>query len=211
MAKKHTLPEHVITDAKHVLSAQARNALNEREKVNYHTGEEIEWKEKIATNAEALRTQLFKDGEIAGKITITPPNQTAVRVEFQTDSTCRLDPDEMDNLDRLFGDARTDLFEEVEEVISVDDPLALIETLTEAGLDPTEFLKIDIKKGMHQTIIEHGVGITTDKFICAREGFLSRLTGWFKDFSEDAKEYTQNFLAGVLKPKVVLGTKTKKK
>ncbi len=193
MAKK-TLPEHIITDAEHVLSAQAKNALSEREKVNYHTGEQNEWKDKIATNAEELRTQLYKDGEIAGKITITPPSQTAVRVEFQTDSTCRLDPDEQKNLDRLFGDASSDLFEKVEEVVSIDDPLALITALTEAGLDPKEFLKIEVLKGMHKTVIEHGEGITADDFICAKEGFLSRLTGWFQDFSEEAKEYTQNFL-----------------
>ncbi len=126
MAKKFSLPEHVIADNKYGLSVQAKLALDSREKVNEWNEKEKDAKEKIATDAEILRQELLEDGQVAGKISIAPPNQTAVRVEFRINNGS-LAVEEMDNLDRLFGNDRPELFEKVQVVTVVDDPCKLIE------------------------------------------------------------------------------------
>jgi hypothetical protein len=209
MTKKKTLPEHVVKGENEVLSKQAMNALDEREQVNYHTGEEKEWKQKIAVNSKALRETLIDDDEIIGKITIAPPNQTAVRVEFRINNGS-MDTDEMDNLDKLFEGARPELFEKAEIVESITDPTALIESLRNEGLDPWDYLNISVKKNMDKIIIDKGAGINTADAILPRQGFMATLPDLWKRFSEEAKTYIKNYLKLALEPVVVLGTKAKK-
>jgi hypothetical protein len=207
--KKTTLPEHIVKGENEVLSKQAKNALDEREQVNYHTGEEKEWKQKIAVNSSALREILIDDDEIIGKITIAPPDQTAVRVEFRINNGS-MDTDEMDNLDKLFEGARSELFEKAEVVESITDPTALIEALTNEGLDPWDYLNINVKKNMDKIIIDKGTGINTADAILPRQGFMAKLPDLWKRFSEEAKLYIKNYLKLALEPVVVLGTKAKK-
>ncbi len=207
--KKKILPEHIVKDESSVLSAQAKNALNEREQVNYHTGEEKEWKEKIAVNAETLRKELLDKDDVIGKITIAPADQTAVRVEFRINNGS-METDEMDNLDKLFETARSELFEKAEIVESITDPTELIETLTNEGLNPWDYLNISVKKGMDKIIIDKGAGIFTAEAILPRQGFIATVKELWGRFSEEAKMYTKKYMKLALKPAVVLGTKAKK-
>lgn len=207
--KKTTLPEHIISRESEVLAKQAKNALNEREQVNYHTGEEKEWKEKIAVNSRALREILIDGDEIIGKITIAPPNQTAVRVEFRINNGS-MDMDELENLDKLFEAARPELFEKAEIVESIADPSALIEALRNEGLDPWDYLNLTVKKNMDKIIIDKGAGINTADAVLPRQGFMAKLPDLWKRFSEEAKIYTKKYLTLALEPVVVLGTKAKK-
>ena len=209
MSKKKALPEHIIKLETEVLAAQAKGALLEREEVNYHSGEEKEWKQKIATNSKTLR-EIFIDGdEIIGKITIAPPDQTAVRVEFRINNGS-MDVDEMDNLDKLFEGARSELFEKAEVVVKIIDPTALIERLTNEGLNPWDYLDISVKKNMDKIIIDKGEGIHTAEAILPRQGFIATLAELWGRFSEEAKIYTKKYLELALEPVVVLGTKAKK-
>lgn len=210
MSKKTTLPEHIVKDENKVLSKQAKNALDEREKVNYHTSEEKEWKEKMATNSKALRETLIDGDEIIGKVTIAPPNQTAVRVEFRINNGS-MDIDEMDNLNKLFEAARPELFEKVEIVESIVNPTELIEALIDESLNPWDYLNITVKKNMDKIIIDKGKGILKAEAILPRQGFIATVKELWGRFSEEAKIYTKKYLKLALEPVVVLGTKAKAK
>jgi len=209
MSKKKTLPEHIVKLETEVLAVQAKNALNEREEVNLHTSEEKEWKQKIAAHSEALRQILLDGDEIIGKVTIAPPNQVAVRVEFRINNGS-MDVDEMDNLDKLFKTARSELFEKVEIVESVTDPTELIETLTDEGLNPWDYLEIKVKKNMDKIVIDKGKGVFTAKAILPRQGFIATVKELWGRLSKEAKIYTEKYLELALEPAVVLGTKSKK-
>lgn len=209
MQSKKTLPEHIVSKDTEVLATQAKKALEEREKVNYHTSEEKEWKQKMAVNSEALRDILLDDNKVIGKITIAPPDQTAVRVEFRINNGS-MDVDEMDNLDKLFEDARPELFEKAEIVASIIDPTALIEALTNEGLNPWDYLNLSVKKNMDKIIIDKGIGTLTAEAILPRTSFISSLKELWRHFSEEARIYTKKYLKLALEPVVVLGTKTKK-
>ena len=209
MSKKTTLPEHIISRETETLAKEAKSALDEREKVNLHTGKEKEWKEKIAVHSKALREILIDGDEIIGKITIAPPDQTAVRVEFRINNGS-MDIDEMDNLNRLFETARSELFEKAEIVESIVNPTELIEALTNEGLNPWDYLNISVKKNMDKIIIDKGTGIFKAEAILPRQGFIAIVKELWERFSEEAKIYTKKYLKLALEPVVVLGTKAKK-
>lgn len=208
--KKATLPEHIVSKETETLAKEAKSALQEREKVNLHSGKEKEWKEKIAVHSKALREILIDGDEIIGKITIAPPDQTAIRIEFRINNGS-METDEMDNLDKLFEAARPELFERAEIVESIQDPTALIEALTNEGLNPWDYLDISVKKNMDKIVIDKGTGIFTAEAILPRQPFIAKVKELWGRFSEEAKIYTKKYLELALEPVVVLGTKAKAK
>jgi len=209
MTKKATLPEHVIDKSESALAKRAKDALNAREKVNQFTTKEKEHKEGLAEDCELLRRGKAAKDVIIGKVSIAPPNQAAVRVEFRINNGS-MDADQMEELDRVFGTARPDLFELVKIVDDIPDPDALIKSLREAGLDPWDYLDIGVKKNQDQIIIDKGDGITTDEAILPKKGLLAVLPDLIKNFTVEAKDYINKYLNLALKPTVVLGTKVKK-
>lgn len=210
-AKKNiALPEHVITSDEEQLSKLAASALEARENVNKYTADEKLQKEKITKESSILRENMAENDEIIGKISIAPPNQAAVRVEFRINNGS-LDISEMDNLDKLFENARPELFEKAKIVASITDPEALVKALKKAGLDPWDYLQIEVKTGQDQIIIDKGAAIiTTAEAILPKRGLLATLPGLIKRFSEEGKIYIRAYLKQALKPTVVLGTKVKK-
>lgn len=209
-SKKPTLPEYIIDDPESVLSKQAKGAHEHREKVNEHTAKEGEFKKRIAENSEGLRDNLADEEppNIVGKITITPPNQTATRVEFRINNGS-LDADELDNLDKLFGPCRPEIFERAVVVDQIVDPTELIESLKKAGLNPWDYLTLNVRPDVDQIVIANGKGITTAEAILPREGFLAKVKDLISQFSEEAKTYIRLYLKQALKPTVILGTKAK--
>lgn len=207
---KNSLPEHVVDTNEHGLAKQAKISLDAREKVNEYTAAEKASNGILGTDANDLRLAEAQKDNIIGKITITPPNQGAVRVEFRIGEGS-LDVEDLDALDMLFGSARPELFEVAEVVTSITDPAALYEALDKAGLNPWDYLDLKIKKGQDQIVVDKGAGIVTDKAILPKKGFLTNLKPLMKNFSVAAKEYILDYLKGAFCPKVVLGTKVKKK
>lgn len=208
--KNSTLPELIIKDSESVFSKRAKEALEAREQVNKFTALEKEKKDIIAEEAITERGKRAKNNDIIGKISIIPPDQAAVRVEFRINNGS-LDIDEMDTLDALFKSARPDLFEKAKVVDKITDPNTLIATLQKAGLNPWNYLNLNVKPGQDQIIIdkcEHSVTIA--EAILPKKGLLATLPGIIKHFSKEAKEYIRAYLKVALKPTVVLGTKVKK-
>ena len=209
-AKKSTaLPEHTITDEEDSLSKYALSALEARERVNESATDEKEQKNLIAKGASTLRTNMAANDKIIGKIVISPPDQAAVRVEFRVNNGS-LDINEMDKLDKLFEGARPELFEKAEIVDKITNPDDLIIALTKAGLNPWDYLDINVKKNMDKIIIDKGIGITKAVAILPKRGLLAALPSLINRFSEEAKIYIREYLKQALKPTVVLGTKVKK-
>jgi len=206
--KSTALPEHTITDTEDSLSKYALSALEARERVNEATADEKEQKDQIAKDASTLRTNMADNDNIIGKVVISPPDQTAVRVEFRINNGS-LDIDEMDKLDKLFESARPELFEKAEVVDKVTDPDELIVALTKAGLNPWDYLDINVKKNMDKIIIDKGKGITKAEAILPLKGILAKLPTLIKNFSEEAKIYIRAYLKQALSPIVVLGTRAK--
>ena len=209
--KSTTLPEFIINDPKSILSRHALKAHEAREKVNEHTADEKKWKDSISTCSEGLRDNKAEEDppNIIGKITIAPPNQTAVRVEFRLNNGS-LDAEELPNLDELFGEARPDLFELTKIVEKITDPAALIKALETAGLNPFDYLNVSVKTNMDQIIIDKGEGFVTAEAVLPKKGFLAVLPDLVRHFSEDAVKYLRLYLKEALNPTVVLGTKAKK-
>ena len=208
MANKKTLPEHIVTDKENDLSKLAKKALAERVLVNRHTSTEKDIKGKMADYAEGFREGRFEDGEVIGKLSIAPPNQTACRVEFRINNGS-LETSEMDALDQLFEGARSELFEKVKIVDKIVDPSALIKQMETHGLNPWDYLKLSVKSNQDQIVIDQGVGIETAEAILPKTGFLATVAEMFGRFTKDAKEYLRLYLREALSPTIILGTKTK--
>lgn len=118
----------------------------------------------------------------------------------------------MDNLDKLFGDARPELFEKAEVVDKITGPDTLIETLKKAGINPWDYLNLSVKRDMDTSLIKKtDKGIETAEAILPKRGLLAKLPNLVKAFSEEAKLYLKEYLKLALRPTVVLGTKNNKK
>jgi len=176
--------------------------------------EEIQRK-KVRTFAEERFDEKSAAGEYIGLISIESDKLALpVRVEWRLDTKNKkaigLDASEGATLDGHFGIDRPSLFELCEVVDTVVDPPALIKALTDAGLNPWDYLELNVRDEKDAVVIEKskGIGITTAKAYLPRENFIAianRLSK-LKRFTVEAAAYLAAFIKGAFKPTVVVGS-----
>jgi hypothetical protein len=203
--KKSSVPEKSINSGE--LVELAMKALTFRSQAAEATTKEKETTEEIAKKAEHERREEVKRNNYIGMIRVTGDKQTPIRIEFRLEKGA-LDVAEETNLDALYKGSRPVLFKREKIVTEILDPLALIQELTADGKNPFDFLELKVREGMDHAIIESKNVTTAEAFLPTPE-FLTTIEGIKGSLSDDAKTFTQNYLEGALKPRVVLGTKGK--
>ena len=203
--KKSNTPEFNIDKGKIV--EEAKGALDARAKAAEFTTVEKKHSEEISKLAEIIRIEGIDRDEYFGVVRITGEQQAPVRVEFRLESSA-LDVSEEGNLDALYGAQRPLLFQREKVVNKILDPLALIQELIASGKNPFDYLELKVREGMDHVVAD-SKNVTSSEAFLPVEGFLGTLNEIKSVLSSEAKEFTKNYLAGAIKPRVVLGTKGK--
>jgi len=204
-AKKSAVPEKSIDSGE--LVELAMKALTFRSQAAEATTQEKATSEEIARKGEHERREEIKCNNYIGMIRITGKDQSPIRVEFRLENGA-LDVSEEANLDALYKGSRPVLFKREKVVTEILDPLALLQGLIDEGKNPFDFLELKVRDGMDHVLVE-SKNVTSAEAFLPTEGFLSTIEGIKGSLSDDAKTFTQNYLEGALKPRVVLGTKGK--
>jgi hypothetical protein len=204
-AKKSTVPEKSVDKGE--LVDLAKKALDFRTTAAEATTQEKAISEELAKKGEHERREEVKRGSYIGMIRVTGEKQTPIRIEFRLEKGA-LDVAEEANLDTLYKGSRPVLFKREKVVTEILDPLALIQGIIADGKNPFDYLELKVREGMDHVLVE-SKNVTTAEAFLPTEGFLSTIEGIKESLSDDAKTFTQNYLEGALKPRVVLGTKGK--
>ena len=213
MAKKESLPELIVSTGDIVLKAQ--DALLARSKASEAVAEEDHAKDRVKTEAVVLRINETDKSNYIGLIRIiTGQDVPSVRVEFRINNGA-LDVGEEAKLDTLFGVSKPELFERAKVITEITAPDALVKDLKAWGLNPWDYLELRVKDEAGLIAQQQNGNLlccfNTAEAILPKKGFLTRLNEIATTLSKGAKDYINVYLDNVLKPTVVLGTKTEAK
>jgi len=203
--KKSNTPEKNVNTGS--LVTLAKDALNHRAQAAEHSTQEKALTEVMGRSAEDLRQQDVANGEYYGLIRITAEDQQPVRVEFRIENG-GLSVSEEAKLDALYGGSRPVLFRREKVVTDILNPLALVQELITAGKNPFDYLVLSVRDGMDHALVQSSAVSSAEAFLPTKD-FIGTIEGIKGSLSEEAKIFTNNYLVGALKPRVVLGSKGK--
>lgn len=200
---KFTLPE--IASSDEVLINAAKKAYENKLDAAEHTKTEKESRKVMEEKGREIYNSEFDKGNPVGLIRIT---DMSARVEMRINNGA-LDVSEKNNLRKLLGFRKSQLFERTRVITDITDPAGMINVLTKKGLDPWKYLNITVKENMDDVVWDaiDGKHCQSTEAYLPRPGFLSKLNQIFNTLSKEAKEYLKEYLDDALKPTSVIGSK----
>ena len=188
------------------MAIHAKMAMNIRTQLADLESQETNAKDLIKSEALSMATSEQIKGNYVSIIRIIPEDSAPVRTELRITNGA-LNITDKPKLDKLFGGAVTDLFEQDTQVGTVEDPQGLIDALKARGIDPWTVLGVTVKSDARAIAIQAGAPYT--EVIVPKKGFLDTLCELGNRLSNEAKVYITAYLNHTLKPVVVMGTKGK--
>lgn len=203
---KLTLPE-ISSNDKDLIYA-AREALKNKLKAAEHTSAEKGFRKEMEKKGTDIYNTEFDKGNPIGLIRVIDSEVSSARIEMRINNGA-LDVSEKNNLRKLLGHRKTQLFERTRIITDITDPAAILTTLTKKGLDPWKYVEIKVKENMDEVIWDaiDGKHCQSAEAYLPKQGFLSKLNQIFNTLSDGAKKYLKEYLANALKPTAVIGSK----
>ena len=188
-------PETFITEGEIVKIAET--FIQYKKDLEYHKDLCDAASKELKEACDGQREVLLKNRKIARVIRISD-----AKVEFRMKNG-QIPFSDKGLLEELFGQDYHSLFEQGKVISAIIKPNALIKALEDAGVNPWDYLSLNVKEGMDEAVtgLAKDIGLyNTAEAVLPRKGFLSTLAGIIEKLTDDAVEFLQDYLKKALEP-----------